>query len=163
MLEEILKIASGEANAESPHVVVPLYMPLGQPMSLSDASKTVNKAVRNRVARGDAKFVAIANGQMHPPGEEPFPKQLVLLFGKFHDDDAEDYMVFDTLEGDFEEAIMMDDHGRRYSHNRMNAGRSGESSPIPPDEALKLWMTGFLNWNEIVPGLYRFRYCLIQG
>jgi hypothetical protein len=158
MLEEILKIASGEANAESPHVVVPLYMPLAPPMSLADACKTVNKGVRDRVARGDAGFVALANGQMHPPGEEPFPKQLVLLFGKFHDEDAKDYMVFDTLEGDFEEAIMMDGDGRRYSHNRLNAGK-----PLPAEEALKLWMAGFLNWNENVPGLYRFRYCLVQG
>jgi len=156
MFQDILKIASGEANAESPHVVVPLYMPLAPPMSLADARKTVNQRVRHRVARGDSGFVALAHGEMHPPGEEPFPKQLVLLYD-------EDYTVFDTMEEGFEEAIMMDGHGRRYSHNRLRRGEIGETPPLPSEEALALWMAGFLNWNQMVPGLYRFRYCLIRG
>lgn len=75
--------------------------------------------------------------------------QYVLL--REREDGQDHYLLFDTTERDLESAVLMEGDGTRYLNQR----------PLTKDEAVALWMGGFLGWNDKVPGLYRLRYSLI--
>ncbi len=143
--EEAIKIHTGEANAESPHLAVPLYTPLAKPLTPGEALEFVRPDLREEVERGEARLVAVAHGTMARDGT-PAPLQLVL----FHTDEG--YTTFSTLDDEYEVAVLMDGDGRRYL----------KADPLPEAEAVSQWVAGFLNWNCEVPGLYRLRYAMIE-
>jgi len=144
-MDEAMKIATGEANADSRHLTVPLYMPLENDLPLEDALKYVSHKLHDEVNRGNVELIAIAMGWM-TQNDKSWPLQLVLYWG----DEA--YMTFSKFEGEFEMAVLMDGHGRRYL-NREKLSR---------EEALRQWIAGFLNWNCEVPGLYQLQYAFIS-
>jgi hypothetical protein len=148
-LEDILKLHTGEANKEAPHLTVPFYMPLALPMTFEDALACITPALREKARSGAISLVAVAHGQMVPPGEQPAQVQFVLFFDTDHD--APGYYTFDTINKEIEAAVLMRGDGTRYLDPR----------PLPATEAVALWMGGFLGWSEKVPGLYRLRYAMI--
>jgi hypothetical protein len=150
-LEELLAVASGEANKRRPHVIVPLYMPLSPEFARSNALGGLNAKLRRNVAAGEFDVVAVAHGEMHPPGDESLPLHMILLYGA-EEDDPPLYLTFNTPTGDVEEAVLMNGDGTRYVGGRLNNL-----------DALVKWIAGFLNWNEEVPGLYRLQYALVEG
>ncbi len=144
-LEEFQKIHSGEANAEAPHLAVPLYMPLAPSVSFEDALNYVDATHRQRATDGKIDLIAAAQGMMCE-GERSDPLQLVLY------KDRQGYWTFGTFDGLIEMAILVDGDGRRYL--------SGKK--LDRDKAVKQWISGFLNWNCECPGLYRLRYAMIE-
>src|SRR5262245_59902424 len=93
-LADILKMHTGEANKEAPHLTVPFYMPLALPMSFEDGLTCISPALRKKARSGAITLVAVAQGHMAPPGEEPSQVQFVLFFDT--DQDAPGYYVSDT-------------------------------------------------------------------
>jgi len=144
-IEEFLKVHSGEANAEAPHLVVPLYMPLAPSVSFEDALPYINAEHRQRAKDGKIDLIAVAHGTMCE-GERSDPLQVVLY------KDRQGYWTFGTCDGLIEMAVLIDGDGRRYL--------SGKK--LKRDEAVRQWMSGFLNWNCKCPGLYRLRYTMIE-
>lgn len=144
-INEMLKIHSGEANAEQPHLSVPLFMPLAPSLSLKDGLKCVTTEMREKVEQGFLELIAVAYGTMND-GETSRTVQFVLV------SDREGYFIFDTIDGGIELAVLMDGDGRRYL----------STSKLQRDEAVRQWMAGFLNWNCDYPGLYQLRYALID-
>lgn len=149
-LDDMLKLATGEANQEAPHLTVPFYMPLALPMSFEEALTCISPSLRKKAKSGAISLVAVANGQMAPPGDEPTPVQIVLFFDA--DEDAPGYYLFDTINGEVDTAVLIRGDGSCHL----------ESRPLPSTEAVALWMGGFLGWSEKVPGLYRLRYAMIE-
>lgn len=150
-LEDFLAVASGEANRRRLHVAVPIYMPLSPEFPRSDALGGLNPELRRNVEAGDFDVVAVAHGEMHPPGEEPVLLHMILLYGA-EKDDPPLYLTFDSPTGEVEEAVLMDGDGLRHGSERLDN-----------KEALIRWIAGFMNWNEEIPGLYRLRYALVEG
>ncbi len=146
IINEILKAHSGEANAEAKHVVVPLHMPLGSPLTLAQALRCVCPELRDEVRRGEATLIAVAHGTMMLDGR---PKKLQLVL--FRDDEG--YQTFETFEDEYDMAVLLDGGGRRYL----------SPDPLPREVAVARWMAGFVNWNCEVPGLYRLRFALIES
>ena len=151
-VEDILKIASGEANKQAPHLTVPFYMPLAQSISLKDALRCCRGDIREAVAAGTVRLLALAHGQM-ADGETLRTVQFILLHGRFDEGQSDLHYLFDCLEDGIEIAVLMDGDGLRFSENR----------PLDQKEAVAQWMGGFLGWNEKTPGLYRLRYALIES
>jgi hypothetical protein len=149
-LDDILKLDTGEANKEAPHLTVPLYMPLALPMSVEEALTCVSPTLRKQAQGGAISLVAVAHGHMAPPGEKPSQVQFVLFFDT--DQDAPGYYTFDTINKEIEAAVLMRGDGTRYLDPR----------PLPATEAVALWMGGFLGWSEKVPGLYSLLYAMIE-
>jgi hypothetical protein len=150
-VNDILKLHTGEANKEAPHLTVPFYMPLALPMTFEDALACISPALRKQAQGGAISLVAVAHGQMAPPGEKPSQVQFVLFFDT--DQEAPGYYTFETISKDIEGAVLMRGDGTRYLDPR----------PLPGTEAVALWMGGFLGWSEKVPGLYRLRYAMIEA
>lgn len=144
-INDDLKVATGKANADSTHVAVPTYMPLARPLTLEQALRCVSLELQEEVRREEATLIAVAQGSMAMSGEN---RKLQLIL--FRDEDG--YQTFETIESEYEVAVLMDGDGRRYLR----------PDPLPREEALCRWMAGFLNWNCEVPGLYRLRYALIE-
>src|SRR5262245_31211490 len=94
-LSDILKLHTGEANKEAPHLTVPFYMPLALPMSFEDSLTCISPALRKEARSGAITLVAVAHGHMAPPGEEPSQVQFVLFFDT--DQDAPGYYTFETI------------------------------------------------------------------
>lgn len=151
-VEEMVKRASGEANKEAPHLTVPFYMPLAPSISLALALNCSRPDIREAVTAGTVRLLAMANGEM-ADGDELRPAQFILLFGKFDEADPDLHYLYDTLEDEIEIAVLMDGDGLRFRENRT----------LSQDEAVAMWMGGFLGWNEKSPGLYRLRYALIAS
>lgn len=151
-VEDVLKIASGQANKEAPHVTVPFYMPLAQSISLEEALRCCRSDISQHVRLGKISLLALAHGQMVDNAEKPKNVQFVLLFGTFDDSEPKGYFVFDTIAKEIEEAVLMDGDGTRFMLDR----------PLTQQEAVAMWIGGFLGWNENCPGLYRLRYALIE-
>jgi hypothetical protein len=150
-LDQIVKLHTGEANKEAPHLTVPFYMPLALPMSFEDGLTSISPALRKKAMSGAITLVAVAHGHMAPPGEGPSQVQFVLFFDT--DQDAPGYYVFDTINKEIEAAVLMGGDGTRYLAPYL----------LPSTEAVALWMGGFLGWSEKVPGLYRLRYAMIEA
>jgi hypothetical protein len=150
-VDEFLKMHTGEANKEAPHLTVPFYMPLALPMTFKDALTCISPALRKKAMSGAITLVAVAHGHMAPPGEEPSQVQFILFFDT--DQDAPGYYTFETISKEIEAAVLMRGEGTRYLDPR----------PLPGTEAVALWMGGFLGWSEKVPGLYRLRYAMIEA
>ena len=144
-LEDALKLQSGQANAEAPHLVVPLYMPLAPSVSLDEALRYVDSEHQARAKDGKIDLIAVATGTMRE-GERSDSLQLVLY------KDRQGYWTFGTIDGLIEMAVLMDGHGLRYL--------SGKK--LDREESVRRWMSGFLNWNYEYPGLYRLRYSMID-
>ncbi len=144
-MDEAMKIATGEANADSKHLTVPLYMPLENDLRFEDALKCVSQKLHEDVTQGDVELIAIAMGWMTQK-DKSWPLQLVL----YRADEA--YMTYSKFEDEFEMAVLMDGDGRRYLNREK----------LPLEEALRQWIAGFVNWNCEVPGLYRLQYALIS-
>lgn len=151
-LEEAHRIATGQANNEDPHLTVPFYMPLAHRIPLSEALESCRPDIRKAVKNGKIRLLAIAHGEMADRNSS-WPVQFVLLHGKLHDDDPDLFLVFDSLEGQIECAVLIGGNGLRCR----------DSQPISNKEAVAYWMGGFLGWNEKSPGLYRLRYALIES
>jgi hypothetical protein len=113
-LEEAIDLAAGRANADAPHLTVPFYMPLAQGITLEDGLRCVSPQIRERVRQGKAKLLALAHGQMVEPGEQPRTVQYVLLHGVLEDGDDPMHFLFDTIESEVEEAVLMDGDGLRH-------------------------------------------------
>jgi hypothetical protein len=150
-LEEFMKIASGEVNREGPHLVVPVIMPLALPWSREEGLEALNPALREQVAAGTLKPVAVASGRMREPGEAPERVQFVLL----HDgtQGEEGYVTFETVAGELEEAVLINGDGTRHPGD----------PELPPSEALTKWMAGFVGWSLNIPGLYDLRYAFVEA
>ena len=146
-LDEFLKLHSGEANAEAPHLAVPLYMPLAPLMSFDEALCAVNKddELYRKATEGKVELIAVAHGLMCE-GERREPLHLILY------KDRQGYWTLGTTDGLVEMAVLIDGDGRRYLSGRQ----------LPRDEVVRRWMAGFLNWNCNCPGLYRLRYAMIE-
>lgn len=151
-VEEVLKIASGVANKEAPHLTVPFYMPLAPSIALKEALRACSPEIRQAVENKTLRLLALAHGQM-ADGPELRTVQFVLMHGKFGGDESEMHYLFDCIEDELEIAVLMDGDGLRFD----------EKLPLTQQEAVALWMGGFLGWNEKVPGLYRLRYALIEA
>lgn len=151
-LDEAMAIASGQANKDSPHLIVPFYMPLAASIRLKDALALCNNEIRKAVDDKAVRLLAIAHGIMTDE-EMSWPVQFFLFHGRLHDDDPELYMTFDTIEGNLDTAVLMDGDGLRCLG----------SPPMSQKEAVACWMGGFLGWNEKCPGLYQLRYALIES
>jgi hypothetical protein len=108
----------------------------------------ITKAINN----GHVSVVAVAVGEMRPPGETPEKLQMVLLHGRLYKEDPPCYFVFETLADEIDDAVMMNGDGTRHFGD----------TPLPQREAIIKWMAGFLNWNCDVPGLYQLRYALVE-
>jgi hypothetical protein len=146
-LEEAIRLQTGEANRDAPHLVVPFYMPLEDPVPSAVALRLLPDASRSRVERGKLSAVAVAAGSMCHPGDEPYPVQFVLLYGTLEDGDTPDYWTYETVGDEYDLAVLMDGDGMRHVGNA-----------LPARDALAFWMGGFLGWSEKVPGLFRLRY-----
>lgn len=149
-LDELLAVASGEANKRRPHVVAPLYMPLLPAFPRLHAIGGLAADLKQSVKNGDFDVIAVAHGEMHRPGDEPELLHMILFYGA-EGDDPPCYLTFNTPTGDTEEAVLMNGDGTRYMGGRLDNR-----------EALVKWIAGFLNWNEEVPGLYRLQYALVK-
>lgn len=143
-IAEAFKIITGEANAEARHLVVPMYMPLGEPVTPVQALRCLSPELREYVRKGDAELIAVAKGTMM--GDQ---KPLLLVLFRIENI----YHTYETYGGDCETALLSDGDGRTYT----------KSAALTREEALKQWMAGFLNWNCEVPGLYRLRFAMIEG
>jgi hypothetical protein len=150
-VDEILKLHTGEANKEAPHLTVPFYMPLALPVSFEDGLTCISPALGEKARSGAITLVAVAHDHMAPPGEGPSQVQFVLFFDT--DKDAPGYYTFETISKDIEAAVLMRGDGTRCLEPR----------PLPGTEALALWTGSFLGWSEKVPGLYRQRYAMIEA
>lgn len=150
---DLWKIATGQANKDAPHLIVPFYMPLAQSMTLAEGLQCCRPDIREQVSAGKVRLLALAHGQMVEQGEEPRMVQFVLLHGTFADEEPDGYYVFDTTEDEIDIAVLMNGDGTRFLNER----------PLSQEEAVGLWMGGFLGWNEKCPGLYRLRYALIEA
>jgi hypothetical protein len=151
-LDEAQRIARGQANKDAPHLTVPFYMSLAQSISLKDALECCRPDIRKAVKDKAVRLLAIAHGIMADQ-ESSWPVQFVLLHGRFHKDDPELYLVFDSVSDEMECAVLMDGDGLRCP----------DSQPMTQEESVAYWMGGFLGWNEKCPGLYRLRYALIKS
>jgi hypothetical protein len=145
-LEELQKIHSGKANAESPHLAVPLYMPLAPSISFEDVLPYVDADHQRMAKAGKIELIAIAHGTMCDQDRSD-PLQLVLYKNR------QGYWTFGTCDGLIEMAVLMGGDGRRYL--------SGKK--LDREEAVRQWMSGFLSWNCECPGLYRLRYAMIES
>lgn len=150
---DVWKIATGQANKEAPHLIVPFYMPLAKSLTLEEGLSCCRPDIREQAHAGKVRLLALAHGQMVEQGEEPRMVQFVLLLGTFAEDEPEGYYVFDTTEDEIDIAVLMNGDGTRFLNER----------PLSQEEAVGLWMAGFLGWNEKCPGLYRLRYALIEA
>lgn len=151
-LDEAMAIASGQANKDLPHLIVPFYMPLAKSIPLKDALELCTTEIRKAVEDKAVRLLAIAHGIMTDE-EMSWPVQFFLFHGRLHDDDPELYMTFDSENGGIETAVLMDGDGLRCTG----------SLPLNQMEAVAFWMGGFLGWNEKCPGLYQLRYALIES
>jgi hypothetical protein len=151
-VEDMLKIASGAANREAPHLTVPFYMPLAKSVTVEDALKCCRPDIRQAVKAGTVRLLALAHGQM-ADDDKPRAVQFVLFFGKLHEDDSDMHYLFDCLEDEIDMAVLMDGDGLRFSEDRA----------LSQEEAVAMWMGGFLGWNDKCPGLYQLRYALIDS
>src|SRR5579884_669400 len=97
-LADILKLHTGEANKDAPHLTVPFYMPLALPMSVEDCLTCISPALRKKARSGAITLVAVAHGHMVPPGEEPSQVQFVLFFDTEQNDPG--YYTFETISKD---------------------------------------------------------------
>jgi len=149
---DAMTIATEKANSESPHLVVPFYMPLAKPMSLAKALNCCRPEVKTLVETDEVQMLGVAHGTMVAPGDEERTVQFILLFGSLADGDPDTYWLFDTFDDEYDLAVLMNGDGSRFMDERV----------LTQEEAISLWMGGFLGWNEKVPGLYRLRYALIQ-
>ena len=145
-LEDFFDRHTGKANADAPHLAVPLYMPLAPSVSFEEALSYVDDVHRQRAKDGKITLIAAAHGTMCE-GDRSDLLQLVLY------KDRQGYWTFGTCDGLIELAVLMDGDGHRYL--------SGKK--LPPDEAVRRWMSGFLSWNCEYPGLYRLRYAMIES
>lgn len=151
-VEDMLKIASGQANKEVPHLTVPFYMPLAPSITLADALKACGPEIREAANAGAIKLLALAHGTM-ADGDSPRSARFVLLYGRFDEDESDIHYLFDCLEDELEIAVLMDGDGLRFREDR----------PLSQSEAVAQWMGGFLGWNEKYPGLYQLRYALVES
>lgn len=150
--DEAMKIATGQANKEAPHLTVPFYMPLAQSITLQDALTCCSPKIRKAVESKSVRLLALAHGQM-ADGPEPHTVQFMLMHGKFDGDDSEMHYLFDCIEVEVGIPVLMDGDGLRLDEKR----------PLSQQEAVAFWMGGFLGWSEKIPGLYRLRYALIES
>jgi hypothetical protein len=155
-LEEAMKISSGEANAERPHVTAPVYYPLEGPVSRETALCGVGSRLRDAVGTGRLQLVAAARGTIGEEGEDDrAPVQFLLLWGTGSPDGSGEtpiYWTFEVNRRELDTAVLMDGHGRRYG-----------GPVLPREEAVGLWVAGFLNWNCECPGLYRLHFAYVEG
>ena len=63
-VEEFVRIHTGEANAERPHLAVPLYMPLCPTIVRADVVRRLPESLQSGVADGSVELIAIAHGAM---------------------------------------------------------------------------------------------------
>ncbi len=150
--DEAMKIATGQANKEAPHLTVPFYMPLAPSITLLDAFRFCRQDIRKAVNDGNAELLALAQGQM-ADGDELRPIELILIHGKLQDDDPNLHLVYNRTDNEIAVAVLMDGDGLRFREDRR----------LSQQEAVAFWMGGFLGWNEKIPGLYRLRYALIES
>jgi hypothetical protein len=148
-LDEFMYVHTGQANKDGPHLIVPFYMPLAPPLSFKEGLQCLSPRLREQVRSGRISLLAIAHGQMVEPETAGNQVQFVLL--REREDGQDHHLLFDTIEGDLETAVLMEGDGTRYLNQR----------PLAKEEAVALWIGGFLGWNDKVPGLYRLRYALI--
>lgn len=151
-VDEACRLAGGEANKESSHLIVPFYMPLGKPVSHRGAMALCRPDIREAVTAGRVRLLAVASGTM-TDGDDIRPVAFVLLHGKVHPEDPNLFLVFDCVEDGIESAVLMDGDGIRCWDDRA----------LSREEATAYWMGSFLAWNEQCPGLYRLRYALIDS
>jgi hypothetical protein len=141
------------ASKDSPFIVVPFHQPLDEPMTVEEAKRRVGDWIQDMVAEGRLSFVAFADGErLRANGEE----EEVMLFLMRKTAPAgwgrqQEYTVFENWTDEFEQAVLIDGHGQE------------DDQPLPPEQAMALWIAGFLAKNEAVPGSYRLRYRLIDG
>lgn len=140
MLEQFLKIHSGEVNVKHRHLTVPLYMALSDDVPFEEALSLLNEDHRDRAKAEKIDLIAVATGLAY--GIE----QTFVLYK-----DRQGYWVY-SGEGGIELAVLIDGDGRRYLSGRK----------LDRDEAMRRWMAGFLNWNCEVPGLYQLRYAFVK-
>lgn len=148
-IEDVMKIHTGEANRERPHLIVPLYMPLGDDLPHDVASRYVSQLVRDRIAKGKCQLVAVAGGYMNDG--LPEGAQFVLLYGSLDDEDEPGYWTFETFTGEVEIGVLMNGDGTRCF----------PQEPLPPKDAIIKWMANFLGWNCEKPGLYDLSYAMV--
>ena len=150
-LDTFLKVHTGEANRERPHVTVPLDMPVAGDIPLHEACAFVSPAIQKAVSQGKCHLIAVAGGKMN---DDTPPKkiQLVLLYGSLYEQDEPDYFTFETITGEIELGVLMNGDGTRWL----------AKNPLPQQEALIKWMAGFLNWNCEIPGLYDLGYAMVE-
>ena len=136
-LEAFKKIASGEANAERPHIAVPLYTPITE----IPADKYDN--VRTDLLEKGFSPIAAAKGLLCID-EEKATLHMTLCWSPRD----KMYMTYDSESDKTDCAVLMDGDGLRY----------GKPEELSKDEAVKQWLAGFLNWNADHPGLYELGY-----
>lgn len=150
-VEEAIKIATGQANKEAPHLVVPFYMPLQKSIALNDALAICDDDIQIAVRDGKARLLAIATGLMSD-SESSWSVTFVLLQGNLDDESGPRHFVYDKEFGECDSAVLMDGDGLRVS-----------SADLSQEQAVAYWMGGFLGWNENCPGMYRLKYAMVEA